>query len=103
MNSALAYSKRGVLVTGLFLLFISPASAVTWVEGGGRSCDAACNRKHMEPFTTGNHTNGRPFMVCMDGQTSRPGYNLKPDWANRCYVGIGGKEFGAPDYMCLCK
>jgi hypothetical protein len=50
--------------------------------------------------------NGQQFYVCrsnVSGQGARAGYNLKPNWANSCYVGFGGQEHAARAYSCLCQ
>jgi hypothetical protein len=92
------FGLSGVLCLGM----TSTTLAQKWVGGGGASCLQAC-RNNGGVVQNGNHTNGRPFTVCRDANTARPGYNLEPGWQNSCFVAIGGKEVGVRDYDCLCR
>ncbi len=37
------------------------------------------------------------------GDGNRPGYNLKPNWANACWIAHDGQEKPVSDYSCLCS
>ena len=90
------------LVAGM-LLFTSPAAAERWVGGANVSCFNVCLNSKMRPVTSGNHANGEAFTICRDAETGRPGWNLRPQWRNKCFVADGGKERGAMSYDCLCR
>lgn len=86
-------------------LAAAPAAAQVWVDGGGRSCDAACGASGMAPVVSGTNPNGQPYYACAAnarGEGYRAGYNLRPSWANSCTVGSGGQELSVPAYSCLC-
>lgn len=85
------------------------ADDVQWKAANGRSCDQVCSGAGLTAISTGVHTPGNQvtqdkFYVCATNMNGfRPGYNLKPKWANACYVGFGGKEVGAKNYECGCR
>jgi hypothetical protein len=96
---------RGLISTGVLLLTAATALAEKWVPGQNSSCLLACQAADRQAITTGKYTNGKFFTVCRanaNGEGSRPGFNLEPNWANRCYVAIGG-ERAESDYQCLCR
>jgi hypothetical protein len=97
--------KTVAAAIGLAAVISTPAAAVNWAHGSGQSCDAACRKIGRNAVSSSVHKNTRnAFYVCVgdhpDGQ--RPGYNLKPNWAKGCWVGLGGKEVSLPNYSCLC-
>lgn len=99
------------LASGVLSILPTPASSqTTWVAGGGNSCFVSCRNSGFEPVKSGFHL-GREFTVCrivLSGYNAshRPGYNLEPNWANACWVGLGGKEYSSAThrfgYDCLC-
>lgn len=96
--------KALVLAVGLFAA--TGAQAATWVEGNGQSCLQACQTSGMTPIATGTYQNGQHMFICAanaNNEGLRPGYNLKPHWANACVVGWGGKEIFVKPYKCMCK
>lgn len=84
-----------------------PAQALDWLKGDGRSCDAVCKKEGRQAVVSGYYKGGSDaFYVCHTDQGGggwRPGYNLKPSWANVCMVGFGGKEVRASSYACACE
>ena len=88
----------------LFLAMTTVSNAFSWVDARGQRCDIACEGKGRQALSSGTYQNGESLFICAaDGSSNdRPGYNLAPDWANKCFVAIGGKEVGAPSYSCLC-
>lgn len=90
-----------------FILFDLSAFAAEWRQGGGESCRLACDSEGMTPVSSGKYArNGNSYFVCRtnaNGEGLRPGYNLQPDWSNRCTVGLGGKEVAGESYDCLCE
>jgi hypothetical protein len=96
-----------VSVFGVVLLAATtPASAERWVHGHHSSCVSVCEAKDMEAVESGRYTNHQPFTICRAdaaGEGRRPGYNLEPDWADKCFVAHGGREIGIPRYDCLCR
>ncbi|MDK9695049.1 MAG: hypothetical protein OEL76_01505 [Siculibacillus sp.] len=87
----------------------SPGDGVQWFAGDGRFCGDVCRARNMSPVVSGIHVPGGrqtndQFTVCAtDMNGYRPGYNLKPNWAKACWVGYGGKEVAAPNYLCACE
>ena len=63
------------------------------------------------PVVSGSHEseNGNTFYVCRssaennDNKGGRAGYNVKPLWANACWVGLGGLEVAVTPYDCMCN
>jgi len=81
------------------------ASAQVWVDGGGRSCDAACGASGMASVASGAAANGQPFYMCAGdalGEGYRGGFNQRPQSARSCVVGAGGREVSTASYSCLC-
>lgn len=91
---------------GLVLcLAATAASAQVWVDGGGRSCDAACSAAGMASIASGASARGQLFYMCagdVQGEGYRGGFNLRPQWADSCVVGAGGREVRTSSYSCLC-
>ena len=87
-----------------------PASALEWRQAQGKSCEEACGGAHRT-VTSGQYRNsdsalnGNWFFICMGdvGDGNRPGYNLKPNWANACWVAQDGQEKPVSNYSCLCR
>jgi hypothetical protein len=83
--------------------------SVRWIPGRGQSCDAACNGAGLRAVNSGNYfTNGRDtgnaFYVCAgEAEGRRPGYNLRPNWADTCMVPQAGSEVRTDRYACLCE
>ena len=84
-----------------------PASAVEWLKGNGQCCDNVCRAGGGKALISGFHNNSRnAFFVCsadVRGEGARPGFNLKPNWANGCWVAHGGQEMRMPNYTCACE
>jgi hypothetical protein len=94
------------LVSTLCTVLLSTEGwAVSWLDGHESSCQLVCQNRGGA-VTPGNYRNGRPFTVCsanVNGEGNRPGYNVEPDWSNKCFVGWGGREEAANLYLCLCN
>jgi hypothetical protein len=84
--------------------FMSDAQA-QWVNAGNQSCDFVCRRVGRPTARSGLYVNGFPFFICAGNagnQGFRAGYNLKPNWADACIVGWGGREISVRPFKCLC-
>jgi hypothetical protein len=90
-----------------FALFCAAGDAhAQWINAGNQSCDFVCSRAGRPAARSGIYMNGFPFFICAGnaaGQGFRAGYNLKPNWANACIVGWGGREVPVRPYRCLCS
>jgi hypothetical protein len=85
-------------------IIATESHAAKWVNGNRNSCDVVCLAKNANAVSPGAYTNGEPYYVCRtDAEGRRPGYNLQPEWANSCTVGVGGEERASPEYQCLCE
>ena len=96
---------QGMISTGLLFLTTTAVFAEKWVPGQNSSCLLACQAAGRQAITTGKYTNGKHFAICRanaNGEGWRPGFNLEPNWANRCYVPIAAERPEA-DYQCLCR
>lgn len=95
-----------MLVVASATMVSSSAFAMTWVDGGGKSCFDACQAKGKLAIASGTYQNGQHMFICAanaNGEGERAGYNLKPNWANACWVGHGGQEKAVKPYKCMCK
>jgi hypothetical protein len=78
-----------------------------WIDADDRPCSVVCESARMRGVAAGNYAvSNTPLYVCaadakLDGL--RPGYNVMPDYADRCSVAWGGKELGMAPYKCLCQ
>jgi hypothetical protein len=96
--------KRIVSTCLLILAMTTVSNAFSWVDGRGQRCDIACEGRGLQAVTGGRHRGERFFVCGAHGSSDgRPGYNLAPEWSNKCFVAIGGREVGAPLYSCLCR
>ena len=98
------------IVAAALALSLTPATAVEWLDGNGRSCDQVCAKGGGgRAVASGEHrpggkATGQWFYVCSaDLNGWRSGYNLQPQWSNTCMVGYGGKEVRASPYLCACE
>lgn len=97
------------MVAAAVFSFASVASAeVQWIPAHGQWCGKVCYDVRRQPVSSGQHTADRRsteyFFVCATNMNGwRPGYNLRPDWDDACYVGFGGKEVAARNYSCACE
>lgn len=76
-----------------------------WVQATVPSCDNTCSAAGLSAVISGYGGNGEAFFVCAadaHGGGRRGGYNFRPNWADKCYVGWGGAEEGITPYHCLC-
>jgi hypothetical protein len=85
----------------------NPAGTFKWLEGGQSSCGIVCRAAGggYEAMSSGTYTNGNDFLICAanaHGEGNRAGFNLEPDWSNRCYVAHTVEE-AYKDYFCLCR
>jgi hypothetical protein len=92
------------LISVLVLSCSAQAIATQWVDGRGQRCDLACEAQGANAYSSGTYrSNGEEYYICAgQAEGDRPGYNLAPDWADGCYVGVGGQEIKARLYKCLC-
>jgi hypothetical protein len=98
-------------VVGAVLIAAAPAQAESWPPGQNSSCDLVCRANNSTAISSGDFiTNGAPsgkrYMICranVQGQGTRPGYNLEPHWANACFVPFGGQETAVAEYQCMCR
>jgi len=98
-------SSQLALVVGAFLADQPPVSALEWVNGKQSSCFAACSSVGKKAFWSGTHPNGKHYAVCSantGNEGNRSGWNLEPNWSNRCFTSRGGKEVANSGYLCLC-
>jgi hypothetical protein len=83
------------------------AEALKWVDAQEKPCGAVCENAGMQAVSAGVYEgNKNPFFVCVadaKDEGLRPGYNLMPDYGDRCTVGWGGRELGDAPYQCLCQ
>jgi hypothetical protein len=91
----------------IITMVIAPSvNALEWVYSNGESCAVACFQKNnKKAFSTGKYKNGNPFYVCRTNARNegyRPGFNLQPNWSNKCFVSLGEDGTGYPSYDCLC-
>ncbi len=104
-----AFMMRYAIVTlaaGVVISAVSNAHAVEWVMATVPSCANTCTSAGRTPVSSGVYVNGEKFYVCSAnayGEGFRTGYNLRPNWANACIVGWGGREEGISSYYCLCN
>ncbi len=86
------------------------ASALEWRQAEGKSCEDTCGGA-QRTVTSGQYRNSDPalngnwFFICTGdaGDGNRPGYNLKPIWANACWVAQDGQKKPVSNYSCLCQ
>jgi len=96
-------------VLAIFLVMVAFNNVfafIVWVDAHGKPCDVVCKNKGLKPVIAGTYINGEKFYVCSGnagGEGLRPGYNLRPGWADRCVVGWGGRELSVRPYKCLCE
>ena len=80
-----------------------------WQAANGRPCEQVCSAAGLAPVQSGFHSPGGrqtkdAFYICAtDMNGYRPGYNLQPSWSKACWVGYGGKEVAAKNYVCACS
>lgn len=97
------------MVAAAAFSFATAASAdIRWIPANGQWCGKVCYDARRQPVSSGQHTADRRsteyFFVCATNMNGwRPGYNLRPDWDDACYVGFGGKEVAAKNYTCACE
>lgn len=111
MRSPLGSFEFGLIV-GITLIAVAPAAAETWQPGQNSSCDVVC-RSHNNSaamisgdFVSNGAPSGKKYTICranVEGQGTRPGYNLEPSWANSCFVPFGGQEKPVSSYECMCR
>lgn len=111
MNTA--RTLLAAVAAGLSALASTHASAaeggLTWQAANGRPCEQVCGGAGLEPVQSGFHapggrSTGEAFYICAtDMNGYRPGYNLQPKWSKACWVGYGGKEIAAKNYLCACS
>lgn len=95
-----------ILAAGVVISAVTDAHAVEWVRATVASCENTCNAARRTPVSSGVYVNGEKFYVCSanaHGEGFRAGFNLRPNWANTCTVGWGGREEGISSYYCLCN
>ena len=96
---------EGLLILADAVLAVNDAASLTWVDGGGQSCDTACSRHGLNPVVSGTYRNGQPFFVCAAneaGEGLRGGFNARPVWADSCLVAWGDRAIFSRPYVCLC-
>jgi hypothetical protein len=97
---------RLLIATGAFLITIPPVFANQWVEAKQSNCVIVCRGVGKSAVPSGTHPNGNNYAICAanaGNEGNRPGFNLAPEWSNRCFVPRGGKEVGMVNYLCLCN
>ena len=105
-NPLITLSVSSLMLVAIAAAETKPALAESWVPGHNSSCVVVCKAAKTQPVESGKFTNQNPYTVCRGnagGEGKRPGYNLEPDWANRCFVAHGGKEVSVSTYDCLCR
>lgn len=111
MNTA--RTLLAAVAAALGALGSGPASAASgdlqWQAANGRPCAEVCNSAGLQPVQSGVHSPGGratkdAFYICATNMNGfRPGYNLQPKWSKACWVGYGGKEVAAKNYVCACS
>ncbi len=102
---------RALVAAAALLGAASSASAdgLQWQAANGRPCEQVCRSAGLQPVQSGFHTPGGrktndAFYICATNMNGfRPGYNLQPSWSKACWVGYGGKEIAAKNYVCACS
>jgi hypothetical protein len=97
-----------ILVISLLNSTAKPAFSqkISWVPANGKFCERVCRDAGKNAVYSGTYTNGNEFYICATnagGEGLRPGYNLLPNWATTCTVGLGGQEKSYSQYYCQCQ
>ncbi len=101
------FTKITFVAAGLMIASSSLSQAAFWAPANGAgSCENVCRNNNSTAIASGTYKNGQKFYVCSANARNegvRAGYNLKPNWANACVVGWGGKEIFVKNYSCGCN
>ncbi|MBI3149145.1 MAG: hypothetical protein HYZ17_11605 [Betaproteobacteria bacterium] len=104
---------HGLRLPGVLFWICGPLSGLAaaagpaqeWLPAANQSCDTVCQAAGRGALETGMRRNEHPYYVCRadaHGEGKRAGNNVRPNWAQGCWVAWGGQEMPVTPYECLC-